>query len=169
MQVLDLSGNPLSQLVANEFRRLGLTHLQRVILQRCALRHIDPTAFAGLTNLVELDLSHNVLSSIPTQAFLHFPELRELKLNGNPLIRLAGHTFASASKLIRLEVANCQLNHIDHKAFHVRCFFFVCLPSTPRKGGDWTDLDTLANSMTSVPCPLGFRAAGMASLGWQLN
>ncbi|XP_057375481.1 uncharacterized protein LOC130696423 [Daphnia carinata] len=118
IQVLDLSGNPLSQLVANEFRRLGLTHLQRVILQRCALRHIDGTAFAGLTNLIELDLSHNVLSSIPTQAFQHFPELRELKLNGNPLIRLAGHTFASASKLIRLEVANCQLNHIDHKAFH---------------------------------------------------
>jgi netrin-G1 ligand len=121
--VLDLSGNPLSQLAANEFRQLGLTHLQRVILQRCALRHIDGTAFYGLTNLVELDLSHNVLSSIPTQAFQFFPELRELKLNGNPLLRLAGQTFALATKLVRLEIANCQLNHIDQKAFHVRFFF----------------------------------------------
>lgn len=118
-QVLDLSGNPLLQLGANQFRKLGLTHLQRVILQRCSLRHIDGTALAGLTNLVELDLSHNAMSSIPTQAFLHVPELRELKLNGNPLIRLSAQPFAAASKLVRLEIANCQLNHIDQKAFHV--------------------------------------------------
>ena len=118
-QVLDLSGNPLAQLGPNQFRKLGLTHLQRVILQRCALRHIDATSFAGLTNLVELDLSHNVMSTIPSQAFQHVPELRELKLNGNPLIRLPGQPFATLSKLVRLEIANCQLNNIDQKAFHV--------------------------------------------------
>ena len=118
--MLDLSGNPLTQLGVNQFRKLGLTHLQRVILQRCSLRHIDATAFAGLTNLVELDLSHNAMSSIPAQAFQHVPELRELKLNGNPLIRLAGQPFVFATKLVRLEIANCQLNHIDQRAFHVR-------------------------------------------------
>ena len=118
-QVLDLSGNPLQQLSANQFRKHGLTHLQRVILQRCSLRHIDATAFAGLTNLVELDLSHNAMSSVAAQSLQHIPELRELKLNGNPLIRLSGQPFAAASKLIRLELANCQINAIDHRVFHV--------------------------------------------------
>lgn len=118
-QVLDLSGNPLTTLGPNQFRKLGLSHLQRVILQRCSLRHVDPTAFAGLTNLVELDLSHNALGTVPGQAFVYAPELRELKLNGNPLVRINGSPFTGAAKLVRLEMANCQIIQLDVKAFTV--------------------------------------------------
>lgn len=119
VKVLDLSGNALNQLVANQFRKLGLFHLQRVILQRCSLRSIDPTALSGLTNLVELDLSHNVLTAIPGQAFERAPELRELKLNGNPLVQLNSLTLTAASKLVRLELANCQISQVEPKAFQV--------------------------------------------------
>jgi len=123
--VLDLSGNPLTQLVHRQFIKLGLFHLQRIILQRCSLRSVDPSALTGLTNLVELDLSHNSLTSIPGQAFEQVPELRELKLNGNPLIRLTDFTLVAASKLVRLELANCQLNIIEPKAFQVLIYVFA--------------------------------------------
>jgi len=117
VQVLDLGGNPLAQLSAQAFRRLGLLHLQRILLQRCSIRSVERSTFMGLTNLVELDLSHNNLATIPIHAFDSIPQLRELKLSGNPLVRLNNHALAAVSQLVRLELANCQLNVIEPRAF----------------------------------------------------
>jgi hypothetical protein len=64
-----LGGNPLAQLSAQAFRRLGLLHLQRILLQRCSIRSVERPTFMGLTNFVELDLSHNNLATIPYTCF----------------------------------------------------------------------------------------------------
>ena len=120
VQWLDLSGNAIGQLGAEQFRKNGLVHLQRIVLQRCSIRTIERTALWGLTNLVELDLSHNALTSIPSGALQYAPELRELKLNGNAILKLSDSVLVSGTKLVRLELANCQISQIDHKAFQVQ-------------------------------------------------
>jgi Leucine-rich repeat (LRR) protein len=125
VQWLDLSGNAIGQLGAEQFRKVGLVHLQRIVLQRCSIRTIERTALWGLTNLVELDLSHNALTSIPSGALHYAPELRELKLNGNAILRLSDSVLVSGTKLVRLELANCQISQIDHKAFQVHIYLLM--------------------------------------------
>jgi Leucine-rich repeat (LRR) protein len=98
------SGFALTQLSAHAFRRLGLLHLQRILLQRRSIRSVERSTFMGLTNLVELDLNHNNLATIPIHAFDSIPQLGELKLSGNPLVRLNNHALAAVSQLVRLQL-----------------------------------------------------------------
>ena len=61
LQVLRMSGNPLSSLAERAFRAAGLINLQKAYLGNCSLARIDATAFEGLVILIELDLTHNHL------------------------------------------------------------------------------------------------------------
>ncbi|XP_037070275.1 leucine-rich repeat-containing protein 24-like [Pollicipes pollicipes] len=115
MAVLQLDGNPLQLLTADEFARRGLVNLQRLYLAGCRIGHVDARAFADLINLVELDLSGNALRRVPSDALVQTGALRELKLSGNPIARLPAAAFAAVPNLFRLEMSDCAIAdlHVD--------------------------------------------------------
>ena len=41
--------------------QLGITNLQKIFVQYCKIRTVEPKAFRKLTNLVELDLGENLI------------------------------------------------------------------------------------------------------------
>lgn len=117
-QALDLTGNNLMRLKADEFSNAGLLNLQKVYLTKCRLKIIEPFAFRNLINLVELELSYNFLNMIPTHILGSMPELRELKLNGNTIQRIMDNAFQHVPKLIRLELSSCRIDSIESNAFN---------------------------------------------------
>ncbi len=80
-QVLDLRRNPgVRALEGGVFVRLGITNLQRIYLQDCAVSEVQGGAFDRLTNLVELDLSGNRLREVPSEAWSPKMALMRLKM-----------------------------------------------------------------------------------------
>ena len=119
-QVLNASRNNIPHLPARAFSRLGLTNLQRVSLERCAMSQIDGHAFHGLANLVELDLSYNSLLDIPSAALneVDVPSLMTLSLSGNRgILHLAPEAFLGLSYLQKLDLSNCAIEHVPPGAF----------------------------------------------------
>lgn len=116
-QLLDLSGNRLQSIGADEFYNASLLNLQKIFLSRCKLRFIDRSSFRKIINLVELDLSYNELHSIPSHTFEFISELRELRLNGNPIIRVLNNAFKMVPRLTKLDLSECRIGYVEVKAF----------------------------------------------------
>lgn len=116
-QVLDLTGNNILAIRNDEFSQAGLLNLQKVYVARCKIKTLERYAFRDLINLVELDLSYNLLQAVPTHVLGAIPELRELKLSGNPIGRISDDAFIDVQQLIRLELNDCKITHIERLAF----------------------------------------------------
>ncbi|XP_058826512.1 uncharacterized protein LOC131686263 [Topomyia yanbarensis] len=116
-QVLNFSGNGLTILQSERFKRMDLINLQKIYMARNQLIKIHDRAFRGLTNLVELDLSENMLSVVPTETFADYPALMRLSLSGNPIRTLRTNGFKHLSFLTTLEISNCQIELIEDEAF----------------------------------------------------
>ena len=84
-QVLNFTGNGLTILHSERFKKMDLINLQKLYLSNNQIIKIHDRAFKGLTNLVELDLSDNMLTSVPTETFQDYSSLMRLSLNGNPI------------------------------------------------------------------------------------
>ncbi|XP_063912370.1 leucine-rich repeat-containing protein 24-like [Zophobas morio] len=116
-QVLDFSGNFMSNLADELFSNKQLINLQRIYLSNCQIKIINEKTFKGLTNLVELDLSRNLLETVPTSSFMDCPSLMRLTLSSNPLTVLERLAFNHLSFLNTLELDNCKLVEIEEGAF----------------------------------------------------
>uniref|UniRef100_A0A182WYP2 Ig-like domain-containing protein n=1 Tax=Anopheles quadriannulatus TaxID=34691 RepID=A0A182WYP2_ANOQN len=116
-QVLNFSGNSLTILQSERFRKMELINLQKIYLARNQLVKIHDRAFRGLTNLVELDLSDNTLSEVPTETFQDYAALMRLSLSGNPIRALRASAFKQLSYLTTLELSNCQIELVEDEAF----------------------------------------------------
>uniref|UniRef100_A0A182R9K5 Ig-like domain-containing protein n=1 Tax=Anopheles funestus TaxID=62324 RepID=A0A182R9K5_ANOFN len=116
-QVLNFSGNSLTILQSERFRKMDLINLQKIYLARNQLVKIHDRAFRGLTNLVELDLSDNTLSEVPTETFQDYAALMRLSLSGNPIRALRSNAFKQLSYLTTLELSNCQIELVEDEAF----------------------------------------------------
>lgn len=116
-QVLNFSGNALTLLPNERFKKMDLINLQKIYLSRNQLMKIHERAFRGLTNLVELDLSENALSIVPTETFADYPALMRLSLSGNPIRALHTNAFKHLAFLTTLELSNCQIELIEDEAF----------------------------------------------------
>lgn len=116
-QVLNFSGNSLTVLQSERFKKMDLINLQKIFLSRNQLMRIHDRAFKGLTNLVELDLSDNMLTVIPTDTFQDYSSLMRLILNGNPIRELKTSAFKHLSFLTTLELSNCQIDRVENEAF----------------------------------------------------
>lgn len=116
-QVLNFTGNNLSQLTSERFLLLELTNLQKIFLCRNKLTRIFDRAFKGLSNLVELDLSENRLTSIPTQTFPDYSSLMRLSLSHNSITELKANAFRQLNFLTTLELSNNQIAAIEDDAF----------------------------------------------------
>ncbi|XP_055592825.1 uncharacterized protein LOC129744364 [Uranotaenia lowii] len=116
-QVLNFTGNSLTILQSERFKKMDLINLQKIYMARNQLVKIQDTAFKGLTNLVELDLSENMLPLIPTETFADYPALMRLTLSGNPIRTIRTNAFKYLSFLTTLELSNCQIELIEDEAF----------------------------------------------------
>ncbi|XP_072401448.1 uncharacterized protein kek3 isoform X1 [Diabrotica undecimpunctata] len=116
-QILDLTGNNLTSVKHEQFKKAGLVNLQKIFLANCRLKTLERYSFKYLINLVELDLSNNLLNNVPSHTFDSITELRELKLSGNPIQKIFNDAFVHLSQLIRLEISECRLTLIESRAF----------------------------------------------------
>lgn len=116
-QVLDFSGNFLSNLRSELFSNKQLINLQRIYLSNCQIKIINEKTFKGLTNLVELDLSENFLETVPTSSFIDCPSLMRLTLSSNPLTSLKRLAFNHLSFLNTLDLDKCKIGEIEQGAF----------------------------------------------------
>ncbi|XP_055712382.1 uncharacterized protein LOC129807260 [Phlebotomus papatasi] len=116
-QVLNFSGNSLTNLPAERFLRMELINLQKIYLSRNHIMKVHSRAFKGLTNLVELDLSENMLTSVPTETFQDYSSLMRLSLSRNPIRELKTASFRHLSYLTTLELSHCQIEMVENEAF----------------------------------------------------
>ncbi|KRY22588.1 Reticulon-4 receptor [Trichinella patagoniensis] len=79
---LDLSGNELDKLEANQFE--GAVRLSELILSKNKIAHIDKDAFQGLPALRRIMLDRNALSTIYEESFRRLVNLHVLNLMQNP-------------------------------------------------------------------------------------
>ncbi|KRZ85586.1 Leucine-rich repeat-containing protein 24 [Trichinella sp. T8] len=82
LKTLDISGNELDKLEANQFE--GAVRLSELILSKNKIAHIDKDAFQGLPALRRIMLDRNALSTIYEESFRRLVNLHVLNLMQNP-------------------------------------------------------------------------------------
>ncbi|XKL67020.1 hypothetical protein PGB90_010440 [Kerria lacca] len=117
MQVLDITGNTISQLPKDAFYSVGLIHLQRIFLKNAGIHDIHKDAFRELKILVEIDLSDNFISVLHQETFTGNERLRAIYMNGNPLSELRSIQFPNLPHLKSLEFQHCQIKFVHKDAF----------------------------------------------------
>ncbi|XP_031338993.1 reticulon-4 receptor-like 2 isoform X1 [Photinus pyralis] len=117
MQVLNISGNSITKLGKDAFKKVGLVNLQRIYMRATGLRDIHRDAFRELIILVEVDLSDNEIANLQANTFFGNERLRVLCLNGNPLRKLGQAQFPTLPHLRTLELEGCQLESVHRNSF----------------------------------------------------
>ncbi|XP_024266333.1 nyctalopin [Oncorhynchus tshawytscha] len=106
--------------------RSGLPDLPRefpceassINLDKNSLKFLSERAFGTLPSLRSLSLDHNNISFITPGAFKGLPNLVELKMAHNEYIRyLHTRTFTGLKRLVRLDVADCNLFNMPDRIF----------------------------------------------------
>ncbi|XP_053169036.1 nyctalopin isoform X2 [Hemicordylus capensis] len=106
--------------------RAGLTQIPSefpceaysINLDKNSIKFLSERAFGTLPSLKSLSLSHNNISFITPGAFKGLASLTELKMAHNEYIRyLHTRTFISLKRLIRLDLADCNLFNIPDRIF----------------------------------------------------
>ncbi|XP_070316120.1 toll-like receptor 3 isoform X4 [Odocoileus virginianus] len=115
---LYLSYNKYLELTTNSFT--SVPSLQRLMLRRVALKHVDssPSPFHPLLNLVILDLSNNNIANINDELLKGLEKLEILDLQHNNLARLWKHANPGGpvqflKGLSRLHILNLESNGFD--------------------------------------------------------
>lgn len=111
-----LGGNPFTELDAALFS--GLTSLERLWVNGCALTSLPVGLFDGLTGLVQLFFHKNKLESLPTGLFgddldaLHHLDLRE-----NALVTLPAEIFQKLQALSTLNLSGNKISTLPAGLF----------------------------------------------------
>ncbi|XP_063706507.1 uncharacterized protein LOC134835558 [Culicoides brevitarsis] len=82
LRILLMSGNPIKELVADQFPILP--YFRNLEMEACKLQNIHETAFSNLDLLEYLNLKQNALSNLPEHVFNHMKNLKTLILEENP-------------------------------------------------------------------------------------
>lgn len=82
LRILLMSGNPIKELVADQFPILP--YFRNLEMEGCKLVQIHETAFSNLDLLEYLNLKQNHLSNLPEHVFNHMKNLKTLILEENP-------------------------------------------------------------------------------------
>ncbi|KFO69778.1 Nyctalopin, partial [Cuculus canorus] len=87
-------------------------------LDKNSIKFLSERAFGTLPSLKSLSLNHNNISFITPGAFKGLPSLTELKMAHNEYIRyLHTRTFTALKRLVRLDLADCNLFNIPDRIF----------------------------------------------------
>lgn len=114
LQILDLSGNLLSQLSTEQFR--NMINLRIVNLSKNRIRSLPRNIFEG-SRIESLDLSSNMIGIVPSGAFIEIGyTLRDLNLAENNIEHLDSTTFPT-SQLTWLNLANNRLTILPDNSF----------------------------------------------------
>uniref|UniRef100_A0A336M660 CSON012429 protein n=1 Tax=Culicoides sonorensis TaxID=179676 RepID=A0A336M660_CULSO len=82
LRIVMMSGNPIKELVADQFP--VLPYFRNLEMEDCKLVQIHETAFSNLDLLEYLNLKGNLLSNLPEHVFNHMKNLKTLILEDNP-------------------------------------------------------------------------------------
>ena len=85
LQVLNLDGNYIKELVKGAFSSVGLVNLQKISLRHCQIQTIHEDAFAKLNILTEINLEGNNLTKLQQKTFDGNNRLQSLILARNQL------------------------------------------------------------------------------------
>ncbi|XP_047921912.1 nyctalopin isoform X2 [Anser cygnoides] len=87
-------------------------------LDKNSIKFLAERAFGTLPSLKSLSLNHNNISFITPGAFKGLPSLTELKMAHNEYIRyLHTRTFTALRRLVKLDLADCNLFNIPDRIF----------------------------------------------------
>lgn len=114
LRQLNLSGNSLTQLSANQFT---MKYLEKLDLSHNDVNAIDSETFSELQYLKELDLSKNSLTQLDERTFTRLSHLKALYLNENSISNIQPNTFAGLLVLDRLELSSNSLSTINDSPF----------------------------------------------------
>lgn len=114
LQILDLSGNSLSQLANEQFR--NMINLRIINLSKNRIRTLSRDIFEG-SRVESLDLSDNIISIIPSMSFIEIGyTLRDLNIANNIVEHIDSTTFPT-SQLTYLNLANNRLTSLPDNSF----------------------------------------------------
>jgi Leucine-rich repeat (LRR) protein len=114
LQVLNLSGNKLSEIPSKAFE--DLQNLRKLNLSRNLLHKID--ALWSAVRLTTLDMSHNRFTDIRTKTFENLHELRNLSLSDNRISFLSDEHFRNTKNLEFIWMANNDVKHFSYSMFN---------------------------------------------------
>ena len=117
LEHLDLSGNGLTNIVANAF--LGLeSSLRRLVLQENDLTDNQMSFISGLRALEQLDLANNKLTTFPTPLIQTLSMLQNLYLNNNKITKLLRTSLNLPNSSLKvLNLAENEMVEIEERSF----------------------------------------------------
>ena len=116
LERLLLDFNEISELPAGVFG--GLTGLSSLQMYRNNLTVLRPHIFSGLPNLQHLYLTHNQVAEIADSAFFGLNRLRVLNIRGNRLTALSESAFVGLDSLTNLQLGSNSLAVIPRGSFN---------------------------------------------------
>ena len=126
---------PLESLKAGDF--LGLTSLERLLLDFNEISELPAGVFDGLTSLYGLQMYRNNVTVLRPGMFLGLPNLRYLYLTHNDIAEIADSAFVGLGRLRVLNIRGNQLTALPQSGF-------VGLDSL-------TELQLASNSLSAIP------------------
>uniref|UniRef100_A0ACB8EVS8 Uncharacterized protein n=1 Tax=Sphaerodactylus townsendi TaxID=933632 RepID=A0ACB8EVS8_9SAUR len=125
LQTLDFSKNNITSLPADAFD--CLTYLEKLSLNSCGIKKIDPLAFSGLNNLTVLNLNRNHIKYLEKEVFSNLSKLASLDLNDNPIEVLRKDFFLHRNMLRELSFGSptgdldVEFSVLDLKVLQIAC------------------------------------------------
>jgi len=115
---LILSDNAITHIHANAFNGL---RIKRLIMSGNRLKSIDKNAFRELENYLEqltLEFDSSIVDKIPEAIQTNLANIRSLTLTNLNLRVLPSNVFDQMKKLEILSLKSCNIQSIEHDAFH---------------------------------------------------
>lgn len=117
IQNLNLSFNPLYEIIPNAFDNVGLVNLKKLFLINCQIESINKDGFKNLKIMIEIDISKNSIRSLHRDTFSSNERVRVINLNDNLLEELENGLFENLQFLQNIYLSNNRIFKIGTKTF----------------------------------------------------
>jgi len=115
LKELDLKNNSIKFITENTF--IGLSKLNKLVLDENNLEIIKSNTFNGLYALTTLNLENNQIKAVEPYSFIGLSSLPKITLQNNNLESLCSNTFIGLSALSELNLENNQIHFLEPSSF----------------------------------------------------